>query len=159
MPSLHPESRACLASLGSIVVRPSSGTNHAKAYGTLCSRKRHWMEFCAIHKINDPVLRYLPQSERNFVLACYTVHLSNEATIQDRLIKYETIKNYLGAVADLCSDAKIIDPSKLKSGRWAPYVEKILKELRDIRGVMNKAYQLFWGASILLLLILVVDFI
>ena len=37
-------------------------------------------------------------------------------------------------------------------------VEKILKELRDIRGVMNKAYQLFWGASILLLLILVVDF-
>ena len=38
-------------------------------------------------------------------------------------------------------------------------VEKILKELRDIRGVMNKAYQLFWGASILLLLILVVDFI
>jgi len=38
-------------------------------------------------------------------------------------------------------------------------VEKILKELRDIRGVMNKAYQLFWGASVLLLLILVVDFI
>ena len=38
-------------------------------------------------------------------------------------------------------------------------VEKILKELRDIRGVKNKAYQLFWGASILLLLILVVDFI
>jgi len=38
-------------------------------------------------------------------------------------------------------------------------VEKILKELRDIRGVMNKAYQLFWGASILLLLILVVNFI
>ena len=35
----------------------------------------------------------------------------------------------------------------------------VLKELRDIRGVMNKAYQLFWGASILLLLILVVDFI
>ena len=38
-------------------------------------------------------------------------------------------------------------------------VEKILKELRDIRGVMNKAYQLFLGASILLLLILVVDLI
>ena len=38
-------------------------------------------------------------------------------------------------------------------------VEKILKELRDIRGVMNKAYQLFWGASILLLLILVVNYL
>ena len=38
-------------------------------------------------------------------------------------------------------------------------VEKILKELRDIRGVMNKAYQLFWSASLLLLLILIVNFI
>ena len=38
-------------------------------------------------------------------------------------------------------------------------VEKILKELRDIRGVMNKAYQLFWAASLLLLLILIVNFI
>ena len=38
-------------------------------------------------------------------------------------------------------------------------VEKILKELRDIRGVMNKAYQLFWAASVLLLLILIVSFI
>jgi hypothetical protein len=38
-------------------------------------------------------------------------------------------------------------------------VEKILKELRDIRGVMNKAYQLFWVASLLLLLILIVNFI
>jgi hypothetical protein len=35
-------------------------------------------------------------------------------------------------------------------------VEKIIKELKDIRGVMNKAYLLFWGASILLLLILIV---
>jgi hypothetical protein len=38
-------------------------------------------------------------------------------------------------------------------------VEKILKELRDIREVMNKAYQLFWAASLLLLLILIVNFI
>jgi hypothetical protein len=38
-------------------------------------------------------------------------------------------------------------------------VEKILKELRDISGVMNKAYQLFWAASLLLLLILIVNFI
>ncbi len=38
-------------------------------------------------------------------------------------------------------------------------VEKILKELRDIRGVMSKAYQLFWAASLLLLLILLVNFI
>ena len=38
-------------------------------------------------------------------------------------------------------------------------VEKILKELRDIRGVMNKAYQLFWAASLLLFLILIVNFI
>ena len=38
-------------------------------------------------------------------------------------------------------------------------VEKILKELRDIRGVMNKAHQLFWAASLLLLLILIVNFI
>ena len=38
-------------------------------------------------------------------------------------------------------------------------VEKILKELLDIRGVMNKAYQLFWAESLLLLLILIVNFI
>ena len=131
MPLLHPESRACLAPLGSIFVRPSAGPNHVKAYGTLCSRKRHWMEFCAIHKINDPVLRYLPQSERNFVTACYTVYLSNGATIKDRPIKYETIKRYLGAVADISSDEKIIDPSRLKLGHWAPDVEKVLKEHKD----------------------------
>ena len=38
-------------------------------------------------------------------------------------------------------------------------VDKIIKELRDIRGIMSKAYQLFWVASLLLLLILVVNFI
>ena len=37
-------------------------------------------------------------------------------------------------------------------------VEKIIKELRDIRGIMRKAYQLFWVASLLLLLILIVNF-
>ena len=37
-------------------------------------------------------------------------------------------------------------------------VEKIIKELRDIRGIMRKAYQLFWVASLLLLLILLVNF-
>ncbi len=38
-------------------------------------------------------------------------------------------------------------------------VDKIIKELRDIRGIMSKAYQLFWVASLLLLLILVVNFV
>ena len=38
-------------------------------------------------------------------------------------------------------------------------VDKIIKELRDIRGIMSKAYHLFWVASLLLLLILVVNFI
>ena len=38
-------------------------------------------------------------------------------------------------------------------------VDKIINELRDIRGIMQKAYQLFWAASLLLLLILVVNFI
>ena len=40
--------------------------------------------------------------------------------------------------------------------RLVKVLEKIIKELKDIRGVMNKAYLLFWGASILLLLILIV---
>ena len=35
-------------------------------------------------------------------------------------------------------------------------ISTLIKELKDIRGVMNKAYMLFWGASILLLLILIV---
>ena len=38
-------------------------------------------------------------------------------------------------------------------------VDKIIKELRDIRGIMSKAYQLLWVASLLLLLILIVNFI
>jgi|TARA_B100001142_G_scaffold141917_1_gene143161 hypothetical protein len=38
-------------------------------------------------------------------------------------------------------------------------VDKIIKELRDIRGIMRKAYQLFWAASLLLLLILIVNFV
>ena len=38
-------------------------------------------------------------------------------------------------------------------------VDKIIKELRDIRCIMSKAYQLFWVASLLLLLILIVNFI
>ena len=38
-------------------------------------------------------------------------------------------------------------------------VDKIIKELRDIRGIMSKAYQLFWAASLLLLLSLIVNFI
>ena len=36
-------------------------------------------------------------------------------------------------------------------------VDKIIKELRDIRGIMSKAYQLFWVASLLLLLIFIVN--
>ena len=38
-------------------------------------------------------------------------------------------------------------------------VDKIIKELRDIRGIMSNAYQLFWVASLLLLLILIVNFV
>ena len=41
----------------------------------------------------------------------------------------------------------------------AEQVDKIINELRDIRVIMKKAYQLFWAASLLLLLILVVNFI
>ena len=37
-------------------------------------------------------------------------------------------------------------------------VERIITELKDIRGVINNAYRLFWGASVLLLLILIVDY-
>ena len=38
-------------------------------------------------------------------------------------------------------------------------VDKIIKELIDIRSIMSKAYQLFLVASLLLLLILIVNFV
>ena len=38
-------------------------------------------------------------------------------------------------------------------------VDKIIKGLSDIRGIMSKAYELFWVVSLLLVIMLVVYFI
>ena len=67
LPSLSAESRACLQPLVCVVAQPSSGPNQAKITRTLHSRQRHWLEFCAIKNIRDPVLRHLSQHERNLV--------------------------------------------------------------------------------------------
>ena len=153
LPSLPAESRLCLESLVRVVAQPSSGPNKASTIRTLCSRQRHWLEFCAINKIPDPVLRHQSQHERNVVAASYTVYLSNGATIKDIPIKLTTIKAYLAALAKVSAKALLISPTVTEFGNLSPQVDKILKEhkrwesMPNRRDPITKSMILHWGGK------------
>ena len=130
LPSLSAESRACLTPLISVVARPSTSNGKANQLRTLCSRTRHWLEWCAINKLPDPLLTSSTQWERNFILACYTVRLSNGGTIKDMNIKHVTIKLYLDAVTKFFARRPhcMPDPCATNLCKWSPLIDKILKE-------------------------------
>ena len=150
LPSLSSESRAHLLPLVGVVTRPCPGRNKARQARTLCSRQKHWLEFCAISAITDPVMRASSQFEHNLISACYTVYLSNGCTIKDMFIGTETIKGYLAAMAKISAKAQMIDPCKTEYGAWAPLVDKILREHRrwetmpNRREPITKAMILHW---------------
>lgn len=93
------KSRARLLPLVSTVARPCPGLNRAYNAQTFCSRQKHWLEFCAIYFITDPVMRHLGQCKHNLITACYAVYLSNNCTINDYTVKTNSNKEYLQAMA------------------------------------------------------------
>ena len=68
------------------------------------------------------------QTDKNYMLACYTASLSNSETLLCKSIRTSTIKKYLEAITELFVKANFQDPQKNLYGEKSPYVEAILKE-------------------------------
>ena len=151
LPTVSAESRAHLLPLVGAVAGPCPGLNKACNARTFCSRQMHWLEFCAIFYILDPVMQQFSQLKHNLISACYAVYLSNGCTIYDCTIKTSTIKGYLTAMAKISANAQFIDPCKTTYGAWASDVDKILKEhkrwetMPNHREPITKAMILHWA--------------
>ena len=50
---------------------------------------------------NNPIMTSQPPEARDYFLACYVVSLAQGDTINETLIKHDTIKHYLDAASDL----------------------------------------------------------
>ena len=85
-----------------------------------------------------PALLYAHQTDRNLVIALYAMHLAQGHGIQCHTLKSGTIQRYLLAAATISENHKLPDPRLNSRGITSPYIQKVLKELKQWEAMPNR---------------------
>ena len=86
MQTLPSESRISLMPYSGLVKRAIASSRTIAETGTLMARQRRFVIFCLKHGINDFFMPDTHQTDKNYLLACYTASLSNHETLLCRSI-------------------------------------------------------------------------
>ena len=76
----------------------------------------------------DPLLAQATTSDRNLVVALYSLHLAQGATILCMSIKAGTIDRHMYAAAKLSTAAHLMDPRLDTYGKKSDHIKKVLRE-------------------------------
>eukprot|EP00574_Skeletonema_japonicum_P010876 CAMPEP_0201722480 /NCGR_PEP_ID=MMETSP0593-20130828/6852_1 /ASSEMBLY_ACC=CAM_ASM_000672 /TAXON_ID=267983 /ORGANISM="Skeletonema japonicum, Strain CCMP2506" /LENGTH=373 /DNA_ID=CAMNT_0048213445 /DNA_START=70 /DNA_END=1188 /DNA_ORIENTATION=- len=141
MSSLHPKSRAYLSNLGRVIAGHQRGSSCSKQVTTRKSRQVHYLNFCQAASITDPCLAHAPIETRNYVLACFVLHLLQGNTINSSFIKSATIVGYVGAVNALHAQRDLPKPTTACGA--ADLVQPLLTSLRSYESVPNRREMIY----------------
>ena len=91
--------------------------------------------------MKDPCLAFAPIQTRNYVLACFIVHLIQGNTINSIFVKSKTLKGYVKAVINLHLERNLPNPTKVRGS--SDLVDPLISSIKSYESVPNRREMIY----------------